>query len=155
MVDAARGFDQLDLQFVEQILTGTRSAPTLVEQVAEQAAAEDVAKGGHDIFGVAEVVNPRAVQAGMAVAVVPLALGLVGEDFVGFGGFLELLLGLGVAGVFVRMELQGELPVRLLDLFLGGVALDPEDFIIVTFRGGHRHGVSKGVAVEGVAWAFP
>ena len=92
---------------------GRGPAPALAEEVAEEAAAEDVAERRHDVFGVAEVVDARPFQAGVAVAVVPLALVLVGEDLVRLGRFLEPLLGLGVARVLVGMILQGQSADRL------------------------------------------
>ena len=63
--------------------------------------------------------------------VVLLALLGVAEDVVGLGDLLEALLGLGVALVGVRVELAGELPVRLLDLGVGGVLGDAEDLVVV------------------------
>ena len=127
----------------EQVLTGPRAAPALAEQVAEEAAAEDVAERRHDVFGVAEVVDPRPFEAGVAVAVVALPLRLVGEDLVRLGRLLEPLLGLGVARVLVGVVLQGQLPIGFLDLFGRGVALDAKDFVIITLRRCHRHGVSS------------
>ena len=69
---APRGLEKLDLELDEQVLAGPRPAPALAEQVAEEAAAEDVAEGRHDVFGVAEVVDPRPFEPGVAVAVVTL-----------------------------------------------------------------------------------
>ena len=71
----------------------------------------------------------------MAVAVVGRAALGVGEDLVGLGGLLELLLGLGVVGVDVGVQLARELAEGLLDLLLGGVALDAEHLVGVA---GHR-----------------
>jgi hypothetical protein len=45
----------------------------------------------------------------VAVAVVDLAALGVREDLVGLGGLLELLLGIRVVGVDVRVQLAGEL----------------------------------------------
>ena len=83
----------------------------------------------------------RTLKSGVAVAVVPLALRLIGENFVGLGGFLEPAFGLGVAGVAVRVILQGHLPIRLLDVIGPGILLQAEYLVIVALRG-HRHGVS-------------
>ena len=76
----------------------------------------------------------------MPVAVVSGALLLVGEDLVGLGGFLELALGLGVARVLVGVELQGHLPIALLDLLDRGLALDGQDFVVIALGRRHRHG---------------
>ena len=59
-------------------------------------------------------------QALVAVGVVGAAALGVGEDLVGLGGLLELLLGLGVVAVDVGMQLAGEPAEGLLDLGLVG-----------------------------------
>ena len=125
---------EVDLQLHQQVLAGARAAATLAEEVAEQAAAEDVAEGRHDVFGVAEVVDPGPLQPGVPVAVVALALLLVGEDLVRLGRLLEALLGLGVARVLVGVVLQGELAIGFLDLLGVGVALHAQDFVIIALR---------------------
>ncbi len=71
---APRGLLELDLQLQIKVLARPRAAAALAEQVAEQAAAEDVAERRHDVLGVAEVVDPRAFEAGVAVPVVALPL---------------------------------------------------------------------------------
>ena len=70
-------------------------------------------------------------QALVAVGVVDLALLGVGEDLVGLGGLLELLLGLGVVVVDVGVELAGEAAEGLLHLGPVGVAADPEHLVVV------------------------
>ena len=67
----------------------------------------------------------------MAVAVVDLAALGVGQDLVGLGGLLELLLGLRVVVVDVGVQLAGELAKGLLDLGLVGVPADAEDLVAV------------------------
>eukprot|EP00967_Tisochrysis_lutea_P064602 scaffold83726_cov29-Tisochrysis_lutea.AAC.1 len=78
----------------------------------------------------------HAVEARLAVAVVDLALATVGKDLIRFCHLLELglrrfLLGLPLGGEAVRVPLQRLLPVRLLDLVLGGCALDAEQGVEV------------------------
>ena len=148
---APGGLDSSISSFISRSWPGRGPAAALAEEVAEEAAAEDVAEGRHDVFGVAEVVDPRPFEPGVAVAVVPLALRLVGEDLVRLGRLLEPLLGLGVARVLVRVVLQGQLPIGLLDLVGRGVALHAEDFVIIALRG-HRHGVSIGSVRGGASW---
>src|SRR5207302_510109 len=96
-----RGLLQVDLELEEQVLPGSRAAAALAEHVAEEAATEDVTERRHDVLGVAEVVHPGPIHAGMPVAVVTLALGLVGQYFVRLGPLLEPPLGLGIARVLV------------------------------------------------------
>jgi hypothetical protein len=67
----------------------------------------------------------------VAEAVVGGALVGVAQDFVGFLGLLELLLGLGVVRIAIRMVLHGQLAIGLLDLFFGGVAIHAQDLIVV------------------------
>ena len=122
---------------------GPAGGVAAAEDVAEEAAAEDVAEGRHDVVGVAEVVDARPFHPGVAVAVVPLALRLVGEDFIRLGRLLEAALGLLVPGVLVRVILQGELPIGLLDLVGRRVPLQAQDLVIVALRR-HRHGISIG-----------
>ena len=98
---------------------------------------------------VAEVVERRPFEPGVAVAVVPLPLLLVGEDLVRLGRFLELLLGLVVARVVVRVVLQGQLPVGFLDVVGRGVAADSEHFVKIALGRGHRHGVSAVTSARG------
>src|SRR5690606_30564576 len=114
---------------------GARAAP--VEQAAEDVteAAAEAAGPGLAALGAPEEVAQVEVEgaaarpgAGTEPAaaeqraglVVLLALLGVTEDVVRLGDLLEALLRLGVALVGVRVELAGELPVRLLDLGLGG-----------------------------------
>ena len=58
-----------------------------------------------------------------------LAAGLVAENGVGAGKFLERLFGLLVTGVQVRVQLLGETAIGLLNLVLRSVFLDAEDDI--------------------------
>src|SRR5262249_34726033 len=66
-----------------------------------------------------------------AKLVVLLALLRVGPDLVGLVDRFELLLGLLVALVHVRMVLAGKLPVGRLDLFVRSRLRHPEDRVIV------------------------
>ena len=74
----------------------------------------------------------RPAHAGMAEPIVEAALLRVGEHGVGFGRLLERLLGLVIPRVAVGMVLQRKLAVRALDLLIRGLALDPEDLVVVT-----------------------
>ncbi len=89
-----------------------------------------------DVLNVAEAFEAPPREALVAVAIVGGALVRVAQDRVGLGRFLEPLLGVRVVGVAIRMQIEGEATVRLLDLDLGGRFLDPEDFVVVAL--GHR-----------------
>jgi hypothetical protein len=69
----------------------------------------------------------------MAEAVVGRPLLGVLQGVIGFRDFLELVLGLGIAGVAVRMELHGELAVGALERRLVGSLRDPEHLVEIAF----------------------
>ena len=69
----------------------------------------------------------------MTELIVLLALLLVGKHFVGFGCFLELLLGLLIVRITVGVIFDGELAVRLF-YFIGRCGLrHPKHLIIISF----------------------
>jgi hypothetical protein len=57
----------------------------------------------------------------------------VGQDFVGFLGFLELLLGALVVRIAVRMMLHGQLAIGLLDVVFRGITAYTEDLVVIPF----------------------
>jgi hypothetical protein len=59
----------------------------------------------------------------------------IGEDLVGLGGLLELLLGFGVVLVDVGVQLAGKAAKRLLDLAVAGAPADAEDLVVVRGHG--------------------
>src|SRR5262249_32982186 len=77
-LDRARGtprrLDQVDLQLQQQVRTRPGAAPAVAEEVPEQAAAEDVPEGRHDILGRPEVVDRGAVEPGLPVTIATRAL---------------------------------------------------------------------------------
>jgi len=68
------------------------------------------------------------------------ALLRIGEHLVGLGELLELLLGLLVSLVLVRVELQGELAERALQLLRGAGPLDAEHLVVVALGMGLHAG---------------
>src|SRR5439155_1009560 len=75
---------------------------------------------------------------GLVVLPPPL---VVGQYVVGLGHLLEPGLGLAVARVLVRVQLTGELAVRLLDVRLAGVLGDAQRGVVVLLQevlGAHR-----------------
>jgi len=105
------------------------SAEERLEQILDRQADE-----------VAEVDRARpavALEGGVAVAVVHASLLGVREDLVCLGGLLEALGRLGGA-VAVRVVLEGQATVGLLDVVVGAGARDAEDFVVVALRGA-RH----------------
>src|SRR5688572_5767959 len=70
----------------------------------------------------------------MAELVVGRPLLRVGQHFVGLVGLLEMLLGLRVVRIAVRMPLHGQLPVGLLDVLFGRVPVYAEHLVVVALR---------------------
>ncbi len=131
---AARRFFQRDLHVVAQVC----AAMCLAAPAAS--AAEDVAEDVAEI----EALRTRAArteriaaahaarfEGGVAILVVSRALLPVGQSLVSFLRFLELLLRLRIVRIAVGVVLHRQFAISLLDLFLGGVAVDAEDFVIV------------------------
>ena len=74
----------------------------------------------------------------MAEFVILLALGIVGEDFVGFLGFFEAFGGLGIVLGDVGVELSSQLAEGAFD-FVGRCGSgDAQDIVVVAF--GHCDG---------------
>ena len=69
----------------------------------------------------------------MPELIVGSALVAVGKDVVGFGGLLELFIGLGVIRIPVRVVLHGNPAVGLLDFLFVCAFADAEHFVVVAF----------------------
>ena len=112
-----------------------RAAEDLAEDIAER-----VGESAEALRPAAEAARTgraeahRRIDAGVAELIVGGALLGVGEDLVGFLRFLEFLLGALVVRIAVRMMLHRELPVRLLDVLLGSIAIDAEYRVVVALR---------------------
>ena len=111
--------------------------PPPAHQIAEQVV-EDIrhrrCEFGSETLRVAGAAT--ALERRMTKLIVGRALGRVFQHFVGFGQFLELLLGSLVAGIGIGMVLLGELAKRALELGFGRATLKPENLVIVTFGHG-------------------
>ena len=127
------------LQIVAEVCAALRRRATRARRAA---AAENVAEAeevAEYVLDAAEALRAparagrRRRDTGVAEAVVARALLGVGEDGVSLGRLLELLLGLLVAGVFVRVVADGELAVGALNLRLVRAPAHAEDFVVVAF----------------------
>src|SRR5215471_9112911 len=132
---AGVGLFERDLEVVAKVGAALRTAapPASAEHIAE---AEQISEAAEDVFEAGEragieSARPDAADPGVAVAIVGGTLVRVAQHRVRFGRLLETLLGLGIARVLVRVVLDGELPIRALQLRLGGIAADTEDFVII------------------------
>jgi len=118
-------------QIVAQIFAPAAAPPP--RRPAAEEFSEDVPK--NILEAAREVEAPRkgagVAERRVAELIVLGALLRVGEDLIGFGNFLELLLRLLVAGVAVRVMLERELPISFFNLVFAGVAINTEQFVIV------------------------
>jgi len=126
---------EAEFQVVLEIVAPSAATPpgTAPEDIAKNVT-ENVTKGGagsktaEASRGKASGAEPRMAE----LVVLGPFLG-IGENLVGLGDLLELLLGLLVPGVLVRVVLDGQLAECLLDLGVRGVAVDFEDLVVVAF----------------------
>jgi hypothetical protein len=111
----------------------TSTAATTAEHVTEaKELSEDVAEVLKD-RGIEAGRLPRAPEPCMAIAVVYGALVCVGEHGIGFADFLEFFFRVGIVGIAVRMELQGQFAVGALEFDLGDRAGHAQHFIVIAF----------------------
>ncbi len=94
---------------------------------------EDVAEGPENVGEIPKAGKPGGRNALMAVEVIEAPLFRVVEDLVGLGGLLELLFGVLVPGIAVRVVFEGYLAVCLLDLVHGGVPGHSQNLVIILF----------------------
>src|SRR5690348_6504173 len=128
-IGAARGLLEFDFQIVAQIV-----AASAARARTSTAGAEEITENvGEDFFEALGEIKPaeatRALlplKGGMPEAIVLGASLRVGENLVGFVEFLELFLGLLVAGVAVGMVLDRQTAVRLLKLVFGGATTNAQ-----------------------------
>ena len=135
LLDAGRHLGEGQLHGELEVRAGARAARLPAggaEQVAEAGEAAEVAHEDVERLGQVHVVEPAgaaAAQPGLTVAIVHRALVGVAQDVVRLGDLLELLLGLLRPPVPIGVVLHRELPIRLLDVVVGGVARDFEDCV--------------------------
>jgi hypothetical protein len=86
---------------------------------------EEVTERGENICSGAKPLISGPLQSFHAIAIVELAFLWVAEDLVGFGGLFEFLLGCFVPWIPIRMILQGQLAIGLLDVLRRPIPLHP------------------------------
>ena len=77
-----------------------------------------------------DVISPAVAPGTVSVPVKSRSLVGITEDFISLCDLFEPLLGPGLL-ILVRVILQGELPVGLLDLVLTGVSLNAERVVVI------------------------
>ena len=86
-----------------------------------------------------EVVRrPPLAHAGVASRVVFFSLGIVGEHGIGFGEFAEFDRRIWISAL-IRMVLQRQLSVGMLNLIASRSSIHPKHFIIVSLAGDSWH----------------
>ena len=133
---AEEGFLERDLEIVAQVRAAQprllppprRAAPPMKspKMSSKMSDIEEVNSGPKPLAGP----RPAAVlEGGMAEAVVGGALLRVLQRVVGFVDLLELVLGVGIARIAVRVELHGELAVGALERRLVGALRHAQHFV--------------------------
>jgi hypothetical protein len=122
-----------DLEVESQVGAARRPAAPAGKAAAEpEKVAENIREVRENVRIEAGSAGPAgSADAGMPEAIVARALVAVAEHRVGFGGFLEPIFRLFVAGISVRMVLQRQLSVRALDVLVVRGAADAQDFVVV------------------------
>jgi hypothetical protein len=129
---------EVERQVITKVVAAGGAIAAFAAAAEEVAEAEQVAE---DVAEVGELIRVEPAHAGcasVAVTVVAGPLLLVGEHAVRFRRLLELLLGIGIAGVLVGVVLHRELAVGLLDVVHRRATLHAEDFVVITLFGS-RH----------------
>src|SRR5581483_5698439 len=120
----------------------TQIGAALRARAAAAAPAKQIAEAEELAEDVAEILKYSGIKARaggwgthsrMAEAVVQAALLAVCQDRIGFTGLLELLFGLRIIGIAVRVILQRQLAVGAFDLLLVRVPRDAQYFVVVSF----------------------
>src|SRR5262249_35493909 len=128
---AAGRFGEVDVDLHADIPARSPARAT----AAPEQVAEEIAKEIENGLRAGEIMDAQALQAGVAVAVVALALLLVPKHIVSLGSFLETSLGIGIADVAVGVVLKGQLAVGIFDVLGAGFLAHAQDLVIVPFAG--------------------
>ena len=124
-------------------LTGraAKAAETTAKDITEDIAQIDpiAAKAAEAARAAAVLGCIAGIHTGKAVLIVQLALLRVRKHLVGFIDFLELFLGILIAGVVVRVVLHGQLAVSLFDLRIGGRFGYSQHFVVIALFLCHNH----------------
>ena len=108
-------------------------APSAAAEAAAEEAAENVAQVAEVEAAVESGAGAEVgVHAGMAVLVIPGLLIGVRQDLIGLVDLLEVLLGILVAGIQVRMVLPGHFFICFFDLVLRGALGHAQDLVVIT-----------------------
>ena len=126
-------------QFHLDVRAGHRPGPAAVEEVLERSAAKpeievEAAEQIFEIDAAEQVLSTESSHARKTARIVFGPLFRIGEHRIGFGDFLEALLGARLF-VAVRMILQGELAESVFDGFRVGVARNAKHLVVIALSG--------------------
>src|SRR6202142_2041390 len=123
---------QIEFELIAQIGTAKhlRASPLPAGENIAEHLAENIAER---IAG-AEAAAAAASEAGVAELIVYRALLRVGQHLVGLLGLLELVLGLRVVGVSIRMKLHGQAAIGSLYFRLGRTSRQIEELVVIVLR---------------------
>src|SRR5574337_637747 len=123
-------FLEADLQVVAKVHAAL-GAPTVPTCASGEKALENVVEDATE----SRLEAPEPLEAtagpGRTEPVVGLPLVGVAQHFVGFADLLEALLGGWISRILVGVVLVGQLAVGLLNLLGPGVAVDPQNLVVV------------------------
>jgi hypothetical protein len=133
------GFFELEFQIDAEIISTLRTIASAPAAGSAEHPTEEVSKEIAEILEdnffetAAAGAEAATVHAGVAEAVIPLALVGTGENAVSLGGFLEFFFRYGVARIAVRVILHRKLAISRLQLLLRAASLDTQNFVIIAF----------------------
>ena len=124
---------ETDFHIVLQIVAALAPSPLRRrrQDIAEDIA-ENIAERGSGAKAEARGESACA-HTGMAELIVLGSFLRIREDFIGLGDFLELLFGLLIPGILVRMIADRQLPESLLDLRFRCIPMNSEHLVIIAF----------------------
>src|SRR5260370_40981602 len=130
-------FFELQRQVLPQIGAALHTAAPPPAAARAENVSEEFAKNVAEVLKHSRVESAArresATHSGVTKAVIERSFLGVGEDGVRFAHLLELLLGVGIVRVPVRMQLQSKFAVGALQLRFCHRPAHTEDFVIVTF----------------------
>jgi hypothetical protein len=118
---AAHRIFQGNIQGVAQIRAALGAAATAA--TAAENVAEHIAKDVREAAAAKPPPAHLALNPGVAKLVISRTFSPSAQDFIGLGGLLELLLGIRILRIAVRMILHRDPAIGLLDFFLVRAAL--------------------------------
>ena len=115
-----------DSELVLEILALGGTTGSLATTAAAVEEIKDIKDASTTASGVA-----TGLESLLAVFVIDLTLLRIREDVVGLHDVLELLLGVGVIGVLVRVQPDGQFAERLLDVLARRASVNAEHFVVI------------------------